>query len=94
WGSGHDPNLAGKATNPKMGTASVTAEAQDTGQGPNRSEVIHGAAERGFVGRGYKKVFTEYNTVAERAIEKEDIPAGYRFYVQRYFQLIRPRGEE
>ena len=23
--------------------------------------------------------------------EEEDIPAGYRFYVQRYFQLIRPR---
>ena len=77
-----------------MGTSDTSATAQDTGQGPNRSEVIYGAAERGFVGRGYKKVFTEYHTVAERAIQKEDIPAGYRFYVQRYFQLIRPRGEE
>ena len=69
----------------------MTAQGVDTGQGPSRAEVIQGAAERGFVGREYKKVFTEYETVAEKAIEKEDIPPGYRFYVQRYFQLIRPR---
>jgi hypothetical protein len=91
WGTGHDPNLAGKATHPKMGTHDTSAEALDTGQGPTRSEVIYGAAERGFVGKSYKKVFTEYHTVAERAIGKEDVPAGYKFYVQRYFQLIRPR---
>ncbi len=91
WGTGHDPNLQGKATNSKMGTQDVQATGVDTGQGPSRSEVIYGAAEKGFVGRGYKQVFTEYHTQAERAIEKEDIPAGYRFYVQRYFQLIRPR---
>jgi hypothetical protein len=91
WGTGHDPNLTGGATNPKMGTQDVTAAGLDTGQGPSRAEVIYGAAERGFVGKGYKKVFTEYETVAEKAIEKEDVPPGYRFYVQRYFQLIRPR---
>lgn len=91
WGTGHDPNLTGKATNPQMGTQDVTAEGLDTGQGPSRAEVIQGAAERGFVGRGYKKVFAEYETVAEKAIEKENVPPGYRFYVQRYFQLIRPR---
>ncbi|MDZ4065020.1 MAG: hypothetical protein U1E22_10190, partial [Coriobacteriia bacterium] len=91
WGTGHDPNLTGGATNPKMGTQDVTAAGLDTGQGPSRAEVIYGTAERGFVGKGYKKVFTEYETVAEKAIEKEDVPPGYRFYVQRYFQLIRPR---
>jgi hypothetical protein len=91
WGTEHDPNLTGKATNTKTGTQDVTAQGLDTGQGPSRAEVIQGAAERGFVGRSYKKVFAEYETVAEKAIEKEEIPPGYRFYVQRYFQLIRPR---
>ncbi|MCU0690037.1 MAG: hypothetical protein MUF54_01415 [Polyangiaceae bacterium] len=91
WGTGHDPNLTGEKSNPNMGTQDVTAAGVDTGQGPSRAEVIHGAAERGFVGRSYQRVFTEYSTVAESAIEKEDVPAGYRFYVQRYFQLIRPR---
>ena len=62
-----------------------------TGQGGSRSEVILGAAERGFASRSYKNVYREYNTVAEEALEKDEIPGGYRFYVRRYFQLIRPR---
>jgi hypothetical protein len=53
--------------------------------------VILAAAEKGFKGSGYKKVFTQYHTVAEDQINKEKIPDGYRFYVNRYFQLIRPR---
>ncbi len=91
WGTGHDANLAGKATHSKMGTEDAYATGIDTGEGGNRSEVIYGAADRGFVGKKYKQVFTEYHTVAERSMSKEDVPAGYRFYIQRYFQLIRPR---
>jgi hypothetical protein len=30
---------------------------------------------------------------AEEALNKDEIPGGYRFYVKRYFQLIRPREE-
>jgi len=91
YGSGHDPNLAGNATDLKGKTKDVTAAGADTGQGAASSQVIYGAAERGFVGRGYKRVFTDYQTVAERALSQDEIPAGYRFYVRRYFQLIRPR---
>jgi hypothetical protein len=29
--------------------------------------------------------------VAEEALNKDESPGGYRFYVRRYFQLIRPR---
>jgi hypothetical protein len=91
WGTGHDPNIAGDATHLKGQTEDVTAAGADTGQGEASSQVIYGAAERGFVGRGYKKVFTDYQTVAEESLSKDDIPPGYRFYVRRYFQLIRPR---
>ncbi|HVW24817.1 MAG TPA: hypothetical protein VHC69_05575 [Polyangiaceae bacterium] len=91
WGTGHDPNLAGDATKLKGQTEDVTAAGADTGQGAASSQVIYGAAERGFVGRGYKKVFTDYQTVAEESLSKDEIPPGYRFYVRRYFQLIRPR---
>ena len=55
--------------------------------------MILGAAERGFANRGYQKVYREYHTVAEEALNKDEIPGGYRFYVRRYFQLIRPREE-
>lgn len=91
WGTGHDPNVAGDATDLKGKSVDVTAAGVDTGQGAASSQVIYGAAERGFVGRGYKQVFTDYQTVAEQTLSQDEIPSGYRFYVRRYFQLIRPR---
>lgn len=94
WGTGHDENVQGKtATNPKVGTQDTQVEGSDTGQGGSRSEVILGAAERGFASKGYTRVYREYHTVAEEALDKDEIPGGYRFYVRRYFQLIRPRDE-
>lgn len=62
-------------------------------KGPTRSEVILDAADRGFATASYRKVYSDYRTHAEEVLEKEDIPGGYRFYVRRYFQLIRPREE-
>jgi hypothetical protein len=93
WGTGHDNNVQGGATNPKVGVQDTQVQGNDTGQGGSRSEVILGAAERGFSSRGYQKVYREYHTVAEEALNKDEIPGGYRFYVRRYFQLIRPREE-
>ncbi len=91
YGSGHDPNLKGEASELQGSTKDVSAAAADTGEGSASSEVIYSAAQRGFVGRGYKQIFTDYQTVAEQVIEQDEIPSGYRFYVRRYFQLIRPR---
>ena len=91
WGTGHDEHLQRGATNSTGGTEDTQIEGQNTGQGASRSEVIQGAAERGFASRGYTKVYREYHAVAEEALGKDEIPGGYRFYVKRYFQLIRPR---
>jgi hypothetical protein len=93
WGEGHDPKLQAGATNPKMGTQDTQVQGANA-NGGSRSQVILGAAERGFASRGYKKVYTEYHQVAEESLAKDEIPGGYRFYVKRYFQLIRPREEK
>jgi hypothetical protein len=93
WGEGHDPKTQAGATNPKMGTQDTQVQGADA-NGGSRSQVILGAAERGFASRGYKKVYTEYHQVAEESLAKDEIPGGYRFYVKRYFQLIRPREEK
>lgn len=90
-GHGHDPNLVGKETNPKMGTIDVQASGLDSGQGKSRSEVILGAAEKGFRGGAYKRVYGEYRTSAERQIHKDQIPPGTNDHIRRYFDLIRPR---
>jgi hypothetical protein len=91
WGHGTNDKLKGDATQLDGQTEDVSAAAVDTGQGSASSEVVYGAAERGFAGRGYKDVYTQYRTVMEDALSKDEIPAGYEFYVRRYFQLIRPR---
>ncbi len=71
----------------------VTRIDGEHGEGATRSQVILGAADRGFASRGYRRVFTDYSGHAEEALEQDEIPQGYRFYVRRYFQLIRPRDE-
>jgi len=93
WGTGHDEHVQGQAHSIKSGTEDTQVAGQDTGQGSSRSEVIQGAAERGFTSRGYQKVYREYHTVAEEALNKDEIPGGYRSYVRRYFELIRPRDQ-
>jgi hypothetical protein len=90
-GNTHDPNSKGDPTKAIGDTHDVTAAGVDTGQGQASAEVIYGAAERGFVGKGYRDVFVQYENVAEESLEHDTIPPGYRFYVRRYFQLIRPR---
>jgi hypothetical protein len=91
FGNGHDAALTGDRTHLPAQTHDVSAAGTDSGEGTASAEVIYGAAQRGFVGKDYEQVFTEYQSVAERVLEKDEIPPGYRFYVRRYFQLIRPR---
>jgi hypothetical protein len=90
-GNTHDPASRGDQSKPIGETHDVTAAGIDTGQGNASAEVIYGAAERGFVGKAYRDVFVQYENVAEESLEHDTIPPGYRFYVRRYFQLIRPR---
>jgi len=90
-GTGPGGEVRGDATNGKYGTNDVHQEGLETNQGPTDSQVISAAAEKGFRGHEYKRKFTDYRTHAEENINKEDIPDGYRSYIRRYFQLIRPR---
>ncbi len=90
-GSERGGSPQGQATSIGGQTQDTQVAGQDTGQGGSRSEVILGAAERGFASRGYQKVYREYKNVAEETLTHDDIPGGYRFYVRRYFLLIRPR---
>jgi hypothetical protein len=63
----------------------------EQGKGPVRSQVIPQSANRGFVSGAYRRVYTDYRKHAESVLETDEVPPGYRFYVKRYFRLIRPR---
>ncbi len=80
---GEETSLDGKRTDVK-----VEAEA---GKGPSRSEIIRAASEGGFATTEYKEVYADYESVVEEVMEKEKIPSGYRYYIERYFQLIQPQ---
>ena len=61
------------------------------GAGPNRAQVIGGAADRGFAQRDYARVFADYQAAVEDALATTAVPEGRRYVVRRYFDLIRPR---
>lgn len=89
-GDEHDPNVMGQGTKlDAKRQESFVAGQQQEGQG--RSETIQGAAARGFTGTTWREVHHDYSGVVEEDMEKEQIPKGYRRYVERYFDLIRPQ---
>lgn len=91
-GSSHDENLLGDPTAMSGETGKdVSAAAQDSGSGASESETIRTAAEEGFRGASYEKLYRDYQTVREEVLDKEPIPPGRRRQVERYFELIRPR---
>jgi hypothetical protein len=89
-GDQHDPTMLEDPTRLNSRAQNTRVEGQQS-DGPSRSEVILGAADRGFANAPYRRVFTDYSEHAEEILERDQVPPGYRFYVRRYFQLIRPR---
>lgn len=89
-GEGHDRNLVGEKTGMDVKTVEDFVEGK-ANDGPSQTRVIMAAAGRGFASRAYRDVHQDYAGVVEDNLEKEQIPAGKRSYVRRYFDLIRPR---
>ena len=89
-GDQHDPNLRGAASRLDAKTTATQVKGSE-GSGPSRSETISAAAQKGFASRAYKKVYGDYSSLAEESMTKEAVPSGYRYFVKRYFQLIKPR---
>jgi hypothetical protein len=92
-GIGHDPGGPALGRPDAPGSRGHEAEARVTdGAGPNRAQVIGVAAERGFAGPGYARVFSDYEAAVEDAMGATAVPEGKRYLVRRYFDLIRPRS--
>ncbi|MFO0602915.1 MAG: hypothetical protein U0324_07055 [Polyangiales bacterium] len=93
-GVGHEENARGAAVDAARATQTVQVHGQQTGNGPSRSQVIRTAAADGFASAPYRQVYSPYWDRAREALHQGEVPAGYRSYVRRYFQLIRPRDEQ
>jgi hypothetical protein len=89
-GDSHDPNVMGDPTKMAARTRATRVEGKE-GAGESKSETILGSADKGFASRAYKRTYSDYSSVVEEVMSKERVPPGYRYYIKRYFQLIKPR---
>ena len=62
------------------------------GKGPSTRETILSAAEKGFSSQSYRQVYGKYRSIVEEVINAEKVPGGYKFYVKKYFQKIKPHA--
>lgn len=89
-GTGHDPNLLGDPTKLSGDTKDESLQGVH-GKGPSTRETILTAAEKGFATQSYKKVYARYTTRIEEIIRAEKVPAGYKYYIKKYFKMIKPQ---
>ncbi|KPL02360.1 MAG: hypothetical protein AMK75_02865 [Planctomycetes bacterium SM23_65] len=95
------PGVGDSAAGPGTGGEPTRTDVERTpralagtwGDGASLIEIVRGAASEGVATTAYKDVAEAAARLAEDAIHNEDIPLGYRFYIKRYFQLIRPPAE-
>ena len=99
-GTGTDPNPFGALTNLDafrqleritgvQGTGESTVEITETPVAENPETSTDGQSTED----SYKEVYTKYHKLSEDALSQEQIPLGYRFYVKRYFESIKPNEE-
>ncbi len=79
---------------PILGDQAIYEDIQVEGEdnpGPVKKDVILGASKEGFVDEDYKIVYDQYSSILQDIMDGEQVPSIYRFYVDKYFQLIAPR---
>ena len=63
------------------------------GEGESAVQTVVSSPEGQQSGVSYKEAYTKYQKLSEDALTQEQIPLGYKFYVKRYFESIKPSEE-
>jgi hypothetical protein len=90
WGTEHDPNLTGDPTAKTGNEKDQELQGTSGNKGGSTRETILSAAQKGFAGVGYKKVYADYQRIVEEVMRTEKLPSSYKYYVKRYFAKIHP----
>ena len=64
------------------------------GEGASETETTHMPEGRQTAARTYREQYQKYRRMTEAALNSEPIPLGHRQTIRRYFELIRPQGDE
>ena len=93
WGMGISGNTDGEQT--KLDSARKREQVQgQMGEGASETETTHMPEGRQTAARTYKEQYQKYRRMTEAALNTEPIPLGHRQTIRRYFELIRPQGDE
>ena len=63
------------------------------GEGGSTVQTSKTSAEGQQSAVSYKDAYSKYQKLSEDALTEEQIPLGYKFYVKRYFEAIKPSNE-
>jgi hypothetical protein len=93
WGMGTSGNTDGDKT--KLDSARKREQVQgQMGEGDAETETTHMPEGRQTAARTYREQYQKYRRMTEAALNSEPIPLGHRQTIRRYFELIRPQGDE
>jgi hypothetical protein len=93
WGTGHDDNLTGDATQKSGNTKDDDLQGAQGTSGGGTRETILSAAQKGFASQRYRDVYGKYHQIVEEVMRTEKLPSSYKYYVKRYFAKIHPSTE-
>jgi hypothetical protein len=93
WGMGISGNVDGDRTalDASRKREQVTGQ---MGEGASETETTHMPEGRQAATRTYREQYQKYRRMTEAALNSEPIPLGQRQTIRRYFELIRPSGDE
>jgi len=93
WGAGATGNPMAEPTS-LDGVRKMEQVAGEVGEGGFETETTHTGESEHLAGRAYRESFQKYEKLAESVLESEPIPLGHRQTIRRYFESIRPAGQD
>ena len=94
WGLAKSDNQAGDKTTQLKSGPTMDIKGQESDSGDIDVETIESAEQKQEAVREYRKQAKKYEQISESVLSEEAIPLGHRQTIRRYFEMIRPTGEE
>jgi len=94
WGLGKSTNEPGDKTSKLKTGPQMDIKGQEGDSGEIDVETIESEEQKQEAVREYRKQAKKYEQLSESVLAEEAIPLGHRQTIRRYFEMIRPSGEE
>ena len=94
WGLAKSDNNPGEKTAKLKTGFKLDIKGQESDSGDIDVETIESAEQQQEAVREYRKQAKKYEQISESVLSEEAIPLGHRQTIRRYFEMIRPSGEE